>query len=63
MISVKGRWFEKKIILYMANYQLRGDYGLKLFSTVPFAGALPGFRVVDRWICADSGRCAFLSWE
>jgi len=30
----------------MANYQSRGDYGLKLFSRVPFAGALLGFRVV-----------------
>ena len=34
--------------LCMANYQSRGDYGLNLFSTVPFAGALLGFRVVDR---------------
>jgi hypothetical protein len=32
----------------MANYQSRGDYGLNLFSTVPFSGALLGFRVVDQ---------------
>jgi hypothetical protein len=32
----------------MANCQSRGDYGLNLFSTVPFADALLGFRVVDR---------------
>jgi len=40
--------FTRDQYLCMANYQLRGDYGLNLFSTVPFAGALLGFRVVDR---------------